>query len=74
MILFVQESANAVKSISENSTGLTLGGWIFISIAWTCVISLFIFCYRKILQKPNDKKQQGEFESTSGHSEVTNQV
>lgn len=72
MILIVQDSTTAVGSLSEVATGLTLGGWIFISIAWTGIISLLIFCYRKILQKAAEKKQQTKSQSTSSDNEETN--
>lgn len=71
MILFAQESANAVGSMSEGVTGLTLGGWIFISIAWTGVLSLLIFCYRRIWQKAAERKQQARFQATSNDNDET---
>jgi len=33
---------------------LTIGGWIFLCIAWGCIISLNIFCYSKILREKKD--------------------
>jgi len=72
MILLLQESTNVVSATSNGGTGLTLAGWIFISIAWTSVLGLLIFCYRKILQKAAEKKQQAKFQSTSGDNQATN--
>ena len=69
MTSLIQDSTHVVKSLSEGATGLTLTGWIFISVVWTIIISLLIFCYRKILQKAAEKKQQANFQSTSRNNE-----
>jgi hypothetical protein len=54
-MLFIQETA---RSLSDQPAGMTAAGWIFIAIAWTAIISVAVFCYRKVLQKAEERKQQ----------------
>jgi hypothetical protein len=46
-----QEAAEAIRTSTENSAGLTTAGWIFVTIAWTTIIGVAVFCYSKVLQK-----------------------
>lgn len=62
-MLLLHAVVPAAQSISEQSLGLTTAGWIFISIAWTAIISVAVFCYRKVLQKAAEKRQQALPES-----------
>ena len=55
----------AVQGLSDKPVGLTAAGWVFISIAWTTIISVAVFCYRKVLQKAEEKRQQELLESPS---------
>lgn len=40
----------------ELQSGLNLGGWVFILIAWGSIIGLTIFCFKRVLVTHNDKK------------------
>lgn len=62
MLLF-HEVVQSAQSFSDKPVGLTTAGWIFISIAWTTIISLAVFCYRKVLQKAAEKRQRALSES-----------
>lgn len=46
------------QSLSEQPIGLSAAGWTFIAIAWITIISLVVFCYRKVLQKAAEKRQR----------------
>ncbi len=44
-------------------TGMTLGGWVFISIAWGGIITLTVLCYRKVFKMPapgSDKDESSD--------------
>lgn len=30
--------------------GLTITGWIFLALAWACIFSLTIWCFRRVIQ------------------------
>lgn len=62
MLLF-HEVVQSAQSFSDKPVGLTTAGWIFISIAWTTIISLAVFCYRKVLQKAAEKRRRALSES-----------
>ena len=47
----------AVQSGSGH-TGLTAGGWMFVAIAWATIISVLVFCYRKVIQKADERKRR----------------
>lgn len=36
------------------STGLTLGGWIFLIAAWSTIFSVTVYCFVRLLQS-NDR-------------------
>jgi hypothetical protein len=44
---------------------MTTAGWIFMASAWTMIISVAVFCYRKVLQKAAEKRQRTLLESPS---------
>ncbi len=71
MIAFIQDAAKTASALPDNTKGLTTAGWIFISIVWTIIISLLIFCYHKIFQKAAEKKQQAKFQAMSPDKELT---
>jgi hypothetical protein len=56
MMLLLQEAVQTAQALSDQPVGLTTGGWIFISIAWATIISVAVFCYRKVLQKAAEKR------------------
>jgi hypothetical protein len=56
--------------LSDKPVGLTTGGWIFISIAWTAIISVAVFCYRKVLQTAMEKRRRQLLESPPLSQEV----
>ncbi len=35
--------------------GLTTGGWIFLIIAWGCVISLTVYCFTRVLKSEKER-------------------
>jgi hypothetical protein len=37
--------------------GLNLGGWIFLITAWSAIISVTVFCFRRVLSTHNQKKE-----------------
>jgi hypothetical protein len=61
----LQEAAQTAQALPDQPVGLTAGGWVFISIAWATIISLAVFCYRKVLQKAAEKRQEALLESPS---------
>lgn len=71
MIPLFQEAAQTAQSLSDKPVGLTTAGWIFISIAWTTIISVAVFCYRKVLQKAAEKRRRALLESSSFGAQMT---
>ena len=71
MIPSIQEAAQTAQALSDQPVGLTTGGWIFISIAWATIISVAVFCYRKVLQKAAEKRQQALLESPAVIEQMT---
>ncbi len=57
MLLF-HEVAQTAPAFSDQLAGMTAAGWIFMAIAWTTIISVAVFCYRKVLQKAAEKRQR----------------
>lgn len=70
MMLFIQEAAETTKALPNSTGGLTTAGWIFVSIAWTTIMSMLIFCYRKVLQKAAERRQNVQGESSALGKEV----
>ena len=62
MLLF-HEAVQTAQSLSNKPVGMTTGGWIFMSVVWTTVISLAVFCYRKVLQKAEEKRRRAFIET-----------
>lgn len=65
MTLLLQEVAQTTQSLSDKPVGMTTAGWIFMASAWTMIISVALFCYRKVLQKAAEKRQRALLESSS---------
>ena len=63
-MLLLHEIVQTAQSFSDKPVGLTTAGWIFIFIAWTAIISLAVFCYRKVLQKAAEKRRRTLLESS----------
>jgi glycerol uptake facilitator-like aquaporin len=40
----------------EPQLGLNLGGWIFIAVAWGCIWTVAIFCFKRVLGAQGKKK------------------
>ncbi len=40
----------------ESQLGLNAGGWFFIAVAWSAIISVTIFCFKRVLGTHNQKK------------------
>jgi hypothetical protein len=40
----------------EQQLGLNAGGWIFIIVAWGCILTTTIFCFKRVLGKHGQKK------------------
>lgn len=73
MISLVQEAAQTAQSLSDKAVGMTTKGWIFMSIAWTTIITVAVFCYRKILQKAFERRQRELPESRPLSQEVSHE-
>jgi hypothetical protein len=58
MVLLAQAVTPIAQALSDKPIGLTSAGWIFIAIAWTTIISIAVFCYRKVLQKAAERRQR----------------
>ncbi len=63
MMFLIIATAQSAQTSSQNAVGLTTAGWIFISIAWITIISIAVFCYRKVLQKASERRQRQLLES-----------
>ncbi|MCI0693079.1 hypothetical protein L0337_13865 [candidate division KSB1 bacterium] len=66
-MLFIQETA---QSLTGQPAGMTAAGWIFIAIAWMTIISIAVFCYRKVLQITEERRQKELLESPPLAQEV----
>lgn len=64
-MLLLHEVVQVTQTLSDKPIGMTTAGWIFISIAWTTIISLAVFCYRKVLQKAAEKRRRALSETSS---------
>ena len=60
MISLHQAAAQTAQSLSDQPVGMTTSGWIFMAIVWTTIISVAVFCYRKILQKAFERRRHRE--------------
>lgn len=36
---------------------MRLSGWIFMALAWACILSLMTFCFRRIFKKGLDSDE-----------------
>lgn len=36
--------------------GLTTGGWLFLAAAWSAIIALTAFCFRRVLRQRAQRK------------------
>ncbi|MCG3119107.1 MAG: hypothetical protein ALAOOOJD_01438 [bacterium] len=68
MIAIIQVAA---QTVSNPALGMTTAGWIFMSLAWLTIISVAVFCYRKVLQKAAEKQRRALLESPSLHEQMT---
>jgi len=37
--------------------GMTIAGWIFMAVIWSAVITLVVFCFRRVLFKQSAKNK-----------------
>jgi uncharacterized protein HemX len=60
----IQEITQSALSPSDNSTGITTGGWIVWGVlaAWISIIYVFAFRYHKAQQKAEEKRQRERHE------------
>ncbi len=65
MMFLIAAIAPGAQASAQNAVGITAAGWIFLAIAWTAIISVAIFCYRKVLQKASERRQRELLESPS---------
>ncbi len=70
MVPFIQEAAQTAQSMSGKPVDMTTAGWIFLSIAWISIISVAVFCYRKVLQKATKQRQRELLETAPLGQEV----
>ena len=63
MMFLIAATVQNTQASAQNAVGLTTAGWIFLAIAWTTIISLAVFCYRKVLQKASERRQRELLES-----------
>ncbi|MDZ7359469.1 MAG: hypothetical protein ONB46_01905 [candidate division KSB1 bacterium] len=40
----------------EQQLGMSLGGWIFLVAAWGSILTVTIFCFKRVLSTHNQKK------------------
>ncbi len=45
------------QTAGAQAQGLSTAGWIFVSTAWICIISVAVFCYRKVIMKSEQKRR-----------------
>jgi len=41
--------------MEETALQMTTGGWAFMAIAWTAIISLVVYCYWRVLKKDSSR-------------------
>jgi hypothetical protein len=63
IMFLITATAQSVQASAQNAVGMTTAGWIFMAIAWITIISIAVFCYRKILQKASERRQRELLES-----------
>jgi hypothetical protein len=63
MMFLIAATVQNTQASVQNAVGLTTAGWIFFAIAWTVIISVAVFCYRKVLQKASERRQRELLES-----------
>jgi hypothetical protein len=63
MMFLIAVTLQSTQASAQNAFGLTTAGWIFLAIAWTAIISVAVFCYRKVLQKASERRQRELLES-----------
>jgi hypothetical protein len=63
MMFLIATTVQSAQASAQNAVGMTTAGWIFIAIAWTTIISIAVFCYRKVLQKASERRQRELLES-----------
>jgi hypothetical protein len=63
MMFLITATVLSAQTSAQNAVGMTAAGWIFISIAWITIISIAVFCYRKVLQKASERRQRQLLES-----------
>lgn len=73
MLFLILHAIQTAQSLSDEPVGMTRRGWIFMCIAWATIISVAIFCYRKILQRAFERRQRESLESPSLSQEVDNE-
>ena len=74
MISLIQATAQTAQSMSNEPGGMTTQGWIFMGIAWTTIITVAVFCYRKVLQKAIERRRQRELlESLPPSAEISHE-
>ena len=73
MIVLIQEAVSAAEPALEDIEGMKTGGWIFISLAWTVITSLVVFCYRKILKIAEQRRTQNRLSLEENSREVENE-
>jgi hypothetical protein len=58
IMFLITATIQSAQASAQNAVGMTTAGWIFISIAWITIISLAVFCYRKVLQTASERRQR----------------
>lgn len=64
-MLLLHEVAQTAQSLSDKPVGMTTAGWIFMAMAWTTILSVAVFCYRKVLQKAAEKRRRAFIETAA---------
>ena len=57
MTFLLSAAAGIDQGAGVQAQGLTTAGWIFVSTAWVCIISIAVFCYRKVILKSEHKRR-----------------
>lgn len=50
----------ADQTLPNQAQGLTTAGWLFVSLAWTTILSIAVFCYRKVLSKAEARGRKSD--------------
>lgn len=59
-MLFPEVVLQADQALAKEAQGLTAAGWFFVALAWTTIVSMAVFCYRKVLSKAEERSRASD--------------